>query len=140
MNLNQVTLPATDVVASVAFYRQLGFVQIVDAPHYARFECPTGDATFSVHAAAPGDVGPGVVVYFEFESPDALNAKVEGLRTRGIEFERLPADERWLWREARLRDPAGNRLCFYFAGANRRHPPWRIDTDAPALSASTTGF
>ena len=48
MNLNQITLPAVDVGAAVAFYRAMGFTQIVSAPHYARFECPEGDATFSV--------------------------------------------------------------------------------------------
>jgi hydroxymethylpyrimidine/phosphomethylpyrimidine kinase len=32
----------------------------------------------------------------------------------------------WLWREARLRDPSGNEICLYHAGANRRFPPWRI--------------
>jgi catechol 2,3-dioxygenase-like lactoylglutathione lyase family enzyme len=51
MNLNQVTVPALDVAASVAFYRRLGLIQIVDAPHYARFECADGDSTFSVHLA-----------------------------------------------------------------------------------------
>ena len=59
MNLNQVTVPSLDVAASVTFYRRLGLVQIVDAPHYARFECPEGDSTFSVHLAErvadPGD-------------------------------------------------------------------------------------
>jgi hydroxymethylpyrimidine/phosphomethylpyrimidine kinase len=32
----------------------------------------------------------------------------------------------WLWREAWLRDPAGNAVCLYHAGANRRFPPWRL--------------
>lgn len=48
MQLNQVTVGATDYDASVAFYRALGLVQIVDAPpRYARFETPTGE-TFSI--------------------------------------------------------------------------------------------
>jgi hydroxymethylpyrimidine/phosphomethylpyrimidine kinase len=34
--------------------------------------------------------------------------------------------QRWLWREAWLRDPAGNSICLYHAGDNRRFPPWRI--------------
>ena len=34
--------------ASTAFYRAMGFIQIVDTDHYARFECPEGDATFSL--------------------------------------------------------------------------------------------
>lgn len=50
MNLNQITLPALDVAASARFYRCLSCRQIVDTPHYARFEAPDGDATFSVHA------------------------------------------------------------------------------------------
>ena len=43
-------------------------------------------------------------------------------------FDRLPTDERWLWREARLKDPAGNVLCLFHAGENRKNPPWRIDS------------
>ena len=56
MNLNQVTLPARDYAASVAFYRQLGLTQIVDAPpRYARFECE-GGATLSIHLEAEAQV------------------------------------------------------------------------------------
>ena len=43
VDLNQVTLPSTDVARSAAFYRALGFTQIVSKlPSYARFECPSG--------------------------------------------------------------------------------------------------
>ena len=42
MELNQVTLSVTDIPRAVAFYKLLGFKQIVDAPHYARFECRPG--------------------------------------------------------------------------------------------------
>lgn len=122
MNLNQVTLPAVDVEASAAFYRSMGFRQIVSAPHYVRFECPDGDATFSLHAA-PAIAESGVVVYFECAQ---LDEKVARLQEQGFEFTKLPTDERWLWREARLRDPAGNVLCLYRAGENRKNPPWRI--------------
>lgn len=128
MNLNQVTLPCRDYIASVAFYRQLGFRQIVDSPpRYARFECANG-ATFSLHTdveATPGSSG--VVVYFEI---DALDAKVAELQAQGVVFESEPVDQPWLWREARLLDPAGNRLCLFAAGANRRNPPWRMSGDA----------
>ena len=48
MNLNQVTLPVKDMNEAVAFYLKLGMIQIVDTPHYARFQCPDGDATFSL--------------------------------------------------------------------------------------------
>jgi catechol 2,3-dioxygenase-like lactoylglutathione lyase family enzyme len=123
MNLNQITLPALDVAESAAFYRTLGFRQIVATPVYARFECGDGGATFSVHAVAAVPPDTGVVVYFEHEALDAL---VDELKGKGIVFTQDPTDQRWRWREARLRDPAGNVLCLYWAGENRRYPPWRI--------------
>lgn len=124
MNLNQITLPVLDYATCVEFYRKLGFTQIVDSPpRYARFECPEGDATFSLHAVGALPASTGVVVYFECA---ALDQKVAALQAAGIVFTQLPQDERWLWREARLKDPAGNELCLFHAGANRKHPPWRI--------------
>jgi len=121
MNLNQVTVPASDYDASVAFYRLLGLRQIVDSPgRYARFECP-GGATLSIHVGDVGSEGPAVY----FEAAD-LDAWVERLRAAGIAFDSLPEDKTWLWREACLRDPAGNRLVLFHAGENRRYPPWRL--------------
>lgn len=123
MNLNQVTLPARDVAESVRFFRAMGFTQIVDSPHYARFECPVGESTFSVHHAPVIAGDHGVVVYFEVEQ---LDQKVRELEAQGLQFFRPPTDERWLWREARLKDPSGNVICLFRAGENRRYPPWRI--------------
>jgi hydroxymethylpyrimidine/phosphomethylpyrimidine kinase len=121
MNLNQVTLPAEDYQASVAFYARLGLLQIVDSPgRYARFECP-GGATLSVHVEEDRRAG-DAVVYFE---SDELDAWVERLKAAGVEIETGPEDQTWGWREAHLRDPAGNRLCLYRAGRYRRFPPWR---------------
>ncbi|MGP1352498.1 MAG: VOC family protein [Parasphingopyxis sp.] len=122
MRLNQVTVGCTDYAASVAFYRRLGLTQIVDAPPgYARFETPTGE-TFSIHGL-DAVRGASTVIYFEI---DTLDEAVAALRDAGIAFDSGPRDERWGWREARLRDPAGNRLCLYRAGEYRRFPPWRI--------------
>ena len=123
MNLNQVTVPASDYGASVAFYQTLGLRQIVDSPgRYARFECP-GGATFSIHCEGAAAAGGETLIYFE---SDDLDAWVERLRAMDIIFDSLPENQTWLWREARLRDPAGNRLCLFRAGENRRFPPWRI--------------
>ena len=128
MNLNQVTLPARDYAASVAFYKQLGLIQIVDAPpRYARFECD-GGATLSIHASDADPTASGVVVYFK---SDELDRRVEQLQVAGLIFISEPRDQSWLWREARLRDPAGNEICLYHAGENRRFPPWRL-AGAPA--------
>lgn len=127
MRLNQVTLPAYDMDASVDFYEALGLTLIVRNGHYARFECPDGDgghpATLSVHLD-PDAVPGAACVYFE---EDDLDAMVENLADRGFKFESGPDDQTWLWREAWLRDPAGNRVCLYRAGENRRHPPWRLN-------------
>jgi len=123
MNLNQVTLPALDVAESVAFYQRMGFELIVDSPHYARFACPQGGASFSVHRVSAVPQDSAVVVYFEDE---ALDQTVKELQARGIAFTQEPRDEPWLWREARTKDPSGNVICLYRAGVNRLDPPWRV--------------
>ncbi|MCE2914457.1 MAG: VOC family protein [Rubrivivax sp.] len=124
MNLNQITLPVADFERSVAFYRDMGFTLIVHSPpRYARFECPDGESTFSLHTVDAPVNTTGVVVYFE--CPD-LDARVQRLLDAGFEFTQRPQDERWLWREARLVDPSGNVLCLFWAGTNRRDPPWRV--------------
>lgn len=129
MNLNQITLPALDIPAGVTFYREMGFIQIVSSSHYARFECPVGDATFSLHRVEAVAPDTGVVVYFEC---DDLDARVATLEARGFSFDLLPTDQAWLWREAKLKDPSGNVLCLFRPGANRRNPPWRIAAGAPS--------
>jgi catechol 2,3-dioxygenase-like lactoylglutathione lyase family enzyme len=127
MDLNQVTLPTTDLRRAVAFYKCLGFTLIVHSPpRYARFECRTDGPSFSLGLVEAIAKDNQAVVCFECEE---LDAKVAELRKAGIQFEMEPTDRRWLWREARLRDPDGNRLCLYYAGRNRLYPPWRIAAD-----------
>lgn len=123
MRLNQVTVTVSDVEAGIAFYRALGLKLIVESPHYARFECPEGESTFSIHVGEPSTAA-STVVYFESEN---LDATVEDLKRAGIAFDSEPADQRWLWREARLRDPSGNPICLFHAGENRLNPPWRTN-------------
>lgn len=128
MNLNQITIPSLDLTKSVPFYQRLGLKLIVEAlPHYARFECPTGNSTFSVHQVNQLPSGEGISIYFECEN---LDEYVLQLTVAGIRFEENPTDKRWLWREARLKDMDGNQLILYYAGRNRLHPPWRIDDEA----------
>jgi hydroxymethylpyrimidine/phosphomethylpyrimidine kinase len=123
MRLNQVTVGCTDYAASVQFYTSLGLTQIVDAPpRYARFETPGGE-TFSIHQV-DAVAAPTSVVYFEIEE---LDRTVAILKSAGLRFTTDPVDESWGWREARLRDPAGNEICLFWGGQNRRFPPWRID-------------
>ena len=126
MRLNQVTVATHDVERAIAFYRALGLELIVHSPHYARFVCPDGRCTFSVHRTdAP--IATTTVVYFEC---DDLDAKVSELKRAGLTFDSDPADQPWLWREARLSDPDGNPLCLYYAGTNRIDPPWRVHADS----------
>ena len=128
MRLNQVTVPCIDYAGSVAFYKALGLIQIVDSPpRYARFECPAGDggepATFSLHHVEGWSGCDEPLIYFEVED---LDSEFERLRNAGVVFKSAPQDQSWNWREAYLKDPAGNRICLYQAGVNRRFPPWRI--------------
>lgn len=126
MNLNQVTIPSLDVKRAIDFYKTLGLKLIVEAlPNYVRFECPKGDATYSIHLVNEIKTGEGAIVYFEEED---LDNYVKDLVKSGIAFDEMPEDRTWLWREARLKDPDGNRLIIYYAGKNRKNPPWRIDS------------
>ena len=124
MILNQITIPSLDVGKGTEFYQKLGLHLIVDArPRYVRFELPDGDATFSIHEVDQLPKGDGIAVYFQNENLDEV---VKELQQKGIQFDLLPTDQPWMWREARLKDPDGNQLILYKAGENRKNPPWRV--------------
>ncbi|UWM73642.1 VOC family protein [Rhizobium sp. WSM4643] len=121
MRLNQVTVTMPDLDAGWNFYCALGLSPVVDArPRY-------GDSTFSLHQGEGG--GGGTTVYFECEK---LDETVGSLGEAGLCFVTGPEDKSWLWREAELFDPGGNRIILYFAGSNRLDPPWRVDQGQPA--------
>ena len=125
MNLNQITITVKDIKRSIGFYEKLGMRLIVNSGQkpYARFECPDGGTTFSLHEGenfAPS----GAAFYFEVDDVDAACAK---LKENGIQTS-APEDKSWLWREAWTEDPDGYRICIFKAGNNRRHPPWRINS------------
>jgi hydroxymethylpyrimidine/phosphomethylpyrimidine kinase len=123
VDLNQITLPCTNYDASVRFYKMLGLTLIVDSPpRYARFETAQG-TTLSIHAVNEPPGPSYATIYFEVENVDL---EVRRLQQLGLSFESEAADTDWLWREAYLKDPAGNLLCLYHAGENRRFPPWRV--------------
>lgn len=133
MELNQVTLPAVDVAASVKFYQTMGFTPLIVGPLYARFKATVGTTTFSLHAVtAPGGLArepvaewSKIIVYFECAE---LDKQVALLKARGVQFTQEPRDEPWQWREARLLDPAGNLICLYhdnYGGSRLNPPPWR---------------
>jgi predicted enzyme related to lactoylglutathione lyase len=131
MNLNQVTIYSEKPVETVEFFEKLGLIRIVDSlPRYARLECPDGDATLSVQQAETRPVGSvplefpdHIVLYFEC---DNLDAEVARLKSVGLVFEEDPTDRDWLWRQAYLIDPNGNRIGLFRAGENRKNPPWRV--------------
>src|SRR5690606_20154507 len=104
---------------------------IVKSPHYARFELPEGEATFSLHLAE-GEIPRENAPQLYFEVAD-VDFEVRRLKQAGVAIEKQPVQQSWLWYEAWLRDPAGNAVCLYHAGANRRYPPWRIEPP-PALA------
>lgn len=124
MNLNQITVPVSDVEKSIAFYETLGLKLIVKAlPHYARFICPAGNATFSIRQVESLPAGSGIWVYFEVQN---LDEHINSLIEKGIKIEEMPTDKPWLWRESRLKDLDNNEIIIYYAGNNRTDPPWRI--------------
>jgi catechol 2,3-dioxygenase-like lactoylglutathione lyase family enzyme len=124
MNLNQVTINTSRPTETAKFYQKLGLRLIVDSlPRYARFECPDGKSTLSVHSTEEYSTQSNIVLYFEC---DDLDAKVAELKSKGIEFDSEPQDQTWLWRESYLKDPGGNRICLFYAGENRQNPPWRV--------------
>lgn len=126
MNLNQITVPSLDVATSIQFYEILGLKLIVRSlPKYARFECPIGSSTFSIHQVDNLPIGQGIIVYFECSE---LDETVVQLIKKGISIEEMPKDKPWLWREARLKDPDNNQLILYYAGVNRLNPPWKLGT------------
>jgi catechol 2,3-dioxygenase-like lactoylglutathione lyase family enzyme len=126
VNLNQVTLPVKDMARATEFYRTMGFLQIVESPYYARFECTEGESTFSLSVDS-SDFENTAVIYFEHEDLDGL---VKSLKEKGLVFDQDPTDMRYLWREAILHDPSGNKIKLYWAGENRLNPPWRLELHA----------
>lgn len=123
MNLNQVTIYTGKTTESVEFYKTLGLRLIVDSlPRYARFECPDGASTLSLHFIEEASSSSSIVLYFECNN---LDEEVTRLKNLGLSFDSEPQDQSWLWREAYLKDPGGNRICLFYAGENRLNPPWR---------------
>lgn len=130
LRLNQVTLAAKDMAASVLFYENLGLTRIVDsAPRYVRFEFPDNgqgtQATLSLHAAQT-DFIPSLdapLIYFEVDDVKAF------LSEKNLTPLTTPEMKSYLWFEADIEDPSGNRIRLFTAGENRRFPPWRIDTE-----------
>ncbi len=127
MNLNQITIPSLDLTKSIPFYEKLGLKLIVESlPNYARFECPDGNSTFSIHQRDVFAKGEGIYIYFECEH---LDEYVDTLKEKGIQFDQDPTDQGWLWKEARLKDMDGNQLILFYGGENRLNPPWKIKNE-----------
>lgn len=122
MRLNHVTLPADDLAASIAFYEALGLEMIVlAAPRYARFAVDDG-STLSVEVSG-GNAGDAEIFLWCAN----VDADVTAAEARGLVFAWPPTDQRYLWRTAGLRDPAGNLIVLFTPGVNQHFPPWRLD-------------
>ena len=128
IRLNQVTLGAKDMSASIAFYQSLGLTLIVDsAPRYVRFEFPIppdgGEpATLSLHDVTEDWTPPSdwPLIYFEVDDLQAF------LKDTDLTPLAPPDMKTYLWEEADILDPSGNRIRLFKAGKNRRYPPWRV--------------
>jgi catechol 2,3-dioxygenase-like lactoylglutathione lyase family enzyme len=88
MNLNQVTIPVINIEKSISFYEMLGLKLIVKSlPDYARFQCPDGNSTLSLHRVENLSTGEGIWIYFEVQD---LDNYVKSLIEYGFVFEELP--------------------------------------------------
>ena len=126
MDLNQVTIYTAKSLETAEFFQKLGLRLIVDSlPRYARLECPDGNSTLSIQES-PAHLSlqeTSIVLYFECEDVDRT---VKELKASDLVFDEDPADRPWLWRQAYLKDPNGNKICLFSAGENRKNPPWRV--------------
>ncbi len=123
MQLNQITITVSEIHRSIDFYERLGLQLIVHThDKYARFLCPEGDSTFSIHVAEHHVQPVGTSIYFEVTDVDAT---INELIKKDITISHMPEDKPWLWRESELYDPDGNHIIIYHAGVNRKDPPWR---------------
>jgi catechol 2,3-dioxygenase-like lactoylglutathione lyase family enzyme len=128
MRLNQITVGSVDLAKSEEFYLALGLRLIVkDEEHYLRFECPVGEATFSVERVGSVPPDEQTTIYFESDDLDDVYSR---LVDAGIRVDQPPQDMPWLWREARLLDPDGHHLCLFHAGEYRKNPPWRLSPNS----------
>jgi len=127
MNLNHIMTYTSNMERSVSFYQKFGLELIVKStPNFARFVCPDGDSTFSLHySEAPVPTG-STTIYFEV---DDVDSSVERLKNIGLEGISEPEDKPWHWRESELSDPDGHKLVLFHAGKQRKYPPWRLPSD-----------
>lgn len=113
MNLNQVTIYSNKPTESIEFYKKLGLRLIVDsAPRYVRFECPDGSSTLSISFQEDISPSSNITLYFECEK---LDQEVKRLQHLGLAFDQELTEQTYLWREAQLKDPTGNKIMLFFA-------------------------
>lgn len=111
----------SSIPVSLQFYeKQLGF-QLLErqGDDYARLKSSGSDTTIALHKLQDGrhrDVNGAVRLYFEV---DDLGKFCERLASRGVVLDEGPALMPWGWSHAYLRDPDGNEISVYSAGALR---------------------
>ena len=110
---------ASDLAASLAFYRLLGLEFPDDAesqPHVeatlpggTRFMLDTVETVRSFDPDwQPATGGPGAGIAFRCDSPGDVDATYERLVAAGAKSHKEPWDAFWGMRYAQLRDPDGN--------------------------------
>jgi catechol 2,3-dioxygenase-like lactoylglutathione lyase family enzyme len=124
MRIAHAILQVADIPRSRTFYTRLGFELIVAADHYCRFIVGEGTTLSIERHDSP--IAVGAPTYLEFDTAEALDAEIARLAKAGLSIAEAPNDKRWLWREARLIDPDDHILIYFFAGANKLDPPWRV--------------
>ncbi len=105
-----------DMVASMAFYRLLGF-EPDETEHFSRITTPGGNVEFGGYALTrgydpafrePSGSVPACALQFSLESRDAVDATHARLVAAGYHSALAPIDAFWGSRYAEIDDPDGN--------------------------------
>ncbi|MCF8568973.1 VOC family protein [Gordonia sp. HY002] len=126
--LNALSIVCDDLQATLAFYRRVGLpipVAADDAPHVeadlggfrVMFDPVSTVRGFDPDWTRPQKGSSPMSLAFECPSPAAVDDVVADLAGLGAQIVRPPFDAPWGQRYATVRDPNGNEVDLYAAGA-----------------------
>ena len=118
MHFASVRIITNDVARAAEFYeRLLGSTAERPAPQFAVFRASTGTLAIGAASTVPvpglADSAGGVIVEFQAESPDTVDAAYESLRNGTTDLVQPPTDMPWGNRSLLVRDPDGNLVNFF---------------------------
>jgi len=103
-----ISLPVSDVVRSIEFYRQFGFEVQAQNPNFALLRLGEGTIGLLKMDVSKWPKGPRGAIHIEL-STDNLDELFEQLKAQGVHFSAPPRDRPWE-RQMFTNDPDGYRL------------------------------